>query len=374
MFREYYNYKIKTVYEYSILLTKIIGISKNKLWHRKKDMEDSLDWIIKDYFSFMFSHSNTNVVRCFITDKNISKYKIEKELLSVINYFIEHKRGFEIKAFEKEIILCASIIHIANELDIATSPYKINKNNYKTILTTYLEKFNKIEYFSLIDEGRKNTNLLLELIKTNVKKERRIFEHLTSKVSFNKYIDISKDNKYYLTQYNYSIQSDNKINDMALKYIYEKDNIDKRFVLISKDLIIITLMKLFSIRKLRKIFFLPIKADFYRNENNIKELSLIYKDRILSKYIKVLLNYNDFNEEFKELLGKYHIDYYIYCSKSSKISDDAIIKANYLLSRDFNNLNADYVRKMIEEGNKVIIEEFDGIVQDNDLLKESEEL
>jgi hypothetical protein len=29
---------------------------------------------------------------------------------------------------------------------------------------------------------------------------------------------------------------------------------------------------------------------------------------------------------------------------------------------------------MIEEGNKVIIEEFDGIVQDNDLLKESEEL
>lgn len=371
MFDNYYDYKVKTVYDYSILLSKIIGVNKNKFWHKRKSIEESLDWIIRYYFKEKYQKkiSKKNQVRLFINDKDIFKYKIDDELYATINYFIEHNRGFEIKAYEKEIVLVASIIHIANMLDVSTSPYQINKNNYRTILINALEDFNRISYFNLIDNGKKNTEVLLELVKSNVKKERRIFDLLNNKTSFNKYIDIGGN--YYLAQYNYSIPNSKKIDSRALKYVYDKEGIDDKFVIINRDLIIVSLMKMFSKRKLNKTFFLPIKGSFFEDENNVKEISSIYKYNVLSKYIKILINYNDFNDNIKELLEKYKIDYYLYCSKNTTMKD--ISNNKYLLSNDFYEANLDKVSELKEKELEVIIENFKGIVIDNDLINESEE-
>ena len=75
MFSQYYNYKCKTVFEYSILLSKIIGIDKNKLWRKKKNLEDSLEWIIKHNLQDETNKINRkNLIRCFINDKDVFKY------------------------------------------------------------------------------------------------------------------------------------------------------------------------------------------------------------------------------------------------------------------------------------------------------------
>ena len=372
IFGDYFNFKIKTVYEYSILLTKIIGINKNKLWHSKKNIEESLKWIINDYFNSINKMANNNIIRLFINDKDISKYKIDKELFSSINYFIVNEKGFEIKAYEKEIILASSIIHIANMLDIETSPYKETKNNYRTVLINYIEKFNKIPYFNLIDDGKKRTVELLELMKEKVKNERRLFETLTSQVSFNKYLDISQENKYYLTQYNYSISDLKTIDDFAIKKVYEDEKINQEFTIVSKDLILITLMKLFSIRKMRKIFFLPIKASYLTSDRFIREIKNINKNILLNKYLKLLIDYNDIDSEIEKLLKYQNIDYYIYCNKVTNINEQ-IIGNNFIISSEFNNAFGDYVNNLINNGKKIIYEKFEGIVIDNDLLKESED-
>ena len=371
LFEQYYNYKQKIVFKYSILLSKILGINKNKLWHKKKSIEDSLLWIIDDYFKSYTKNSNINTVRMFISDKDVFKYNINRELGSVINYFIATNRAFEIKAYEKEIVLAAAIVNIANNLDIATSVYKDNMDNYRTILNKYLEKFNKIPYFNLIDDSKKNTESLLDLIKENIKMERKIFESLNSKISFNKYINISSDDKYYLSQYNYSVPNIKSVDINASKYVYEKNNIDDKFVLLSKDHIIVTLMKLFSLRKLRKVFFLPIKVKFFENKENINELKKVYDDSVLSKYIKVLINYDEYSDDLDRLLKDNGIDYYLYCTKSSVLKDIRV--NNYLLSRDFANINKDFSNELSINYN-VIVEDFKGIEIDNDLIESEEEL
>lgn len=373
IFEDYFNYKIRTVFEYSILLSKILGMEKNKLWHKRKDVETIFSWVISNYFESMpDKKDNENIIRLFITNKDISKYHIDKELVSVINYFINNKRGFEIAAYEKEIILTASIIKIANDLDVSTSPYKNNKNNYKTILTNMLEKYNRIPFLQLIDNGKKNIDYLLELVKEKVKLERKLYDTLNSKTSFNRYVSISDNNKYYLSQYNYSVPGIKSIDPNAAKHVYKKDKIDNKLPLISKDHTLVTLMKLFSIRKLRKVFFIPIKKDLFENEMAIKELSCIYTNKISGKYIKVLLNYDDYNEIYKDLFENNNIDYFIYCSKGTKVDEEKEIK-QYLVSNDFEKINKDLVTKLKEEGKKVIVENFEGIVLDNDLIEESEE-
>lgn len=376
MFNEYYSYKLKTVCQYSILLSKILGVDKNKLWHRRRDLDNSIEYIVDDYFKRMNEYDKIqykNIVRCFITDKEIFKYNIDRELYSVINYFIANKRAFEISAYEKEIVLAGIILYIANNIDVSTSPYKINKNNYKTIVLNYLEKFNKIEYIHLIDDGKKNTKVLLELIKTNVRKERRIFELLSSNGSFNKYIDISLENIYYLASYNYSVPGLNKLDRAAGSYIYEHEEIDDKFALISADLIVISLMKLFSVRKFNKMFFLPLKREFILNENNLKLLSNLLKNDYLDKRFKILYNFDDLSQKSDNLFGKYHLDYYIYCSKNTKFDsiDDDFKTKDYLVSNDFYLNNKMFVDNLIADGVNVIIEKFDGIVTDKKLIEES---
>lgn len=369
-YEDYFKYKIKTVYQYSILLSKILGIDKNKLWHKKKDTEDSLNYIINDYFNKITIPVDKDLVRCFINNKEILKYNIERELDSVITYFIDKERAFEIKAYEKEIILCAIVIYIANNIDISTSPYTINKVNYKTILVNYLEKFNKTTFVHIIDDGKKNTNILLELIKTNVRKERKIYELLNSNISFNKYIDISKENNYYITQYNYSVPGLKDINSGAVNYIFNKDGYDNKFTIISAELIVVTLMKLLSVRKFNKIFFIPIKKKFLLDDTYFNKIKNLNKNKYLKNRIMLLINYDDIDEIILFKLKKSKLNYYIYASKNTKVKD---IDNNerYLISKDFYIEHKELIDEKQKEKIEIIIEAFDGLVLDRNIAEES---
>ena len=369
-YEDYFKYKIKTVYQYSILLSKILGIDKNKLWHKKKDTEDSLNYIINDYFNKITIPVDKDLVRCFINNKEILKYNIERELDSVITYFIDKERAFEIKAYEKEIILCAIVIYIANNIDISTSPYTINKVNYKTILVNYLEKFNKTTFVHIIDDGKKNTNILLELIKTNVRKERKIYELLNSNISFNKYIDISKENNYYITQYNYSVPGLKDINSGAVNYIFNKDGYDNKFTIISAELVVVTLMKLLSVRKFNKIFFIPIKKKFLLDDTYFNKIKNLNKNKYLKNRIMLLINYNDIDEIILFKLKKSKLIYYIYASKNTKVKD---IDNNerYLISKDFYIEHKELIDEKQKEKIEIIIEAFDGLVLDRNIAEES---
>ena len=369
-YEDYFKYKIKTVYQYSILLSKILGIDKNKLWHKKKDTEDSLNYIINDYFNKITFPVDKDLVRCFINNKEISKYNIDRELDSVITYFIDKERAFEIKAYEKEIILCAIVIYIANNIDISTSPYTINKINYKTILVNYLEKFNKTTFVHIIDDGKKNTNILLELIKTNVRKERKIYELLNSNISFNKYIDISKENNYYITQYNYSVPGLKDINSGAVNYIFNKDGYDNKFTIISAELVVVILMKLLSVRKFNKIFFIPIKKKFLLDDTYFNKIKNLNKNKYLKNRIMLLINYDDIDEIILNKLKKSKLNYYIYASKNTK-ANDLDNNERYLISKDFYMDHKELIDQKLKEKIEIIIEAFDGLVLDRNIAEES---
>ena len=375
-YEDYFKYKIKTVYQYSILLSKILGIDKNKLWHKKKTTEDSLNYIINDYFNKItvaFPETipvDKELVRCFINNKEISKYNIDRELDSVITYFIDKERAFEIKVYEKEIILCAIVIYIANNIDISTSPYTINKVNYKTILLNYLEKFNKTTFVHIIDDGKKNTNILLELIKTNVRKERKIYELLNSNISFNKYIDISKENNYYITQYNYSVPGLKDINNGAVNYIFKKDGYDNKFTIISVELVVVTLMKLLSVRKFNKIFFIPIKKKFLLDDTYFNKIKNLNKNKYLKNRIMLLINYDDIDEIILTRLKKSKLNYYIYASKNTKVKD-LDNNERYLISKDFYQDHKELIDEKIKLKTEIIIEAFDGLVLDRNIAEES---
>ena len=211
---------------------------------------------------------------------------------------------------------------------------------------------------------------IIKKVKENVKRERKFFESLTSISSFNKYIDISKENIYYLAQYNYRIPNLNKYDEYAVKDIYDNLDVDDAFALISANLVVSSELKLISVRRPLKTIFLPLRKSFFDNDKNIKELKQLYKNNKLHKYIKVLINYSEASKEIVNLLNKNKLDFYLYCSRNSAATSGKIIENanNYLVSKEFYDNNKNIISKWKNLGINIIKEEFDGIVTDSRLL------
>ena len=373
LYNGYYNYKVKTISQYALILSKILGTDHNKLFGNIRNRDDFWSYNVKDYLKRYTDGVNTNkyLVKGFISNKEINSYDLYNETMSVINYFINKNILLKIDEYTNEIVLASMILKIANTLDVSTSPFVKNSNNYSTICLNEINTANKISYIHLIDDGKKQTSRLIELMKENVKRERKFFEFLTNLGSFNKYIDSSKENIYYFAQYNYKIPSLNKFDEYATRDVYDNLKIDDSFVLISANLVVASLLKLFSIRKKFKVLFLPVRARFCLDEKNLKELSLIFKNNRLSKYFKLLVNYNECDAKLVKLLNKYHLSYYVYCSKNSA-TDGKLIDgvSHYLVSKEFSESYKNILAKWNSQNINIIKESFDGIVTDRNLLED----
>lgn len=372
LYSSYYDYKVRTLNEYTLTLSKIIGIKENKLFNNQKLRNDFWPFVIKDYLNRYIEGIPLNkyLVKGFLNEKEIQNYELENEVMSVINYLIKKSMVLDIMKYKESIVLASFILKIANTIDILTSPFTKNQNNYSTLCINAINEANKIKYISLIDNGKKETNKLLIKVKKNVKRERKFFESLTSISSFNKYIDISKENIYYLAQYNYRIPNLNKYDEYAVKDIYDNLDVDDAFALISANLVVSSELKLISVRRPLKTIFLPLRKSFFDNDKNIKELKQLYKNNKLHKYIKVLINYSEASKEIVNLLNKNKLDFYLYCSRNSAATSGKIIENanNYLVSKEFYDNNKNIISKWKNLGINIIKEEFDGIVTDSRLL------
>lgn len=372
LYSSYYDYKVRTLNEYTLALSKIIGIKENKLFNNQRLRNDFWPFVIKDYLSRYIEGIPLNkyLVKGFLNEKEISSFELENEVMSVINYLINKSMVLDISTYKESIVLASFILKIANTLDVLTSPFTKNQNNYSTLCTNAINEANKVKYISLIDGGKKETNKLLVKIKENVKRERKFFESLTSISSFNKYIDISKENVYYLAQYNYRIPNLNKYDEYAVKDIYDNLGVDDAFALISANLVVSSELKLFSVRRPLKTIFLPLRKSFFDNEKNIKELKLLYKNNKLHKYIKILINYSEATNEIVNLLNKNKLEFYLYCSRNSAATSGKILDGtnNYLVSKEFYDNNRNIISKWKSLDINIIKEEFDGIVTDSRLL------
>lgn len=372
LYSSYYDYKVRTLNEYTLALSKIIGIKENKLFNNQRLRNDFWPFVIKDYLNRYVDGVPLNkyLVKGFLNDREIQVYELNNEVMSVIDYLINKSMILDTARYKESIILAGFILKIANTIDILTSPFTKNQNNYSTLCINAINEANKIKYINLIDDGKKETNKLLIKVKENVKRERKFFESLTSVSSFNKYIDISKENIYYLAQYNYRIPNLNKYDEYAVKDIYDNLGVDDAFALISANLMVSSELKLFSIRRPLKILFLPLRKSFFDNEKNVKELSMLFKNNKLHRYIKILVNYNEAKKEVINLLKRYKLDYYLYCSRNSEATTGKLISDvnNYLVSKEFYDNNKNIISKWKNLGVNIIKEEFDGIVTDTRLL------
>lgn len=359
----YKKNKKTNLYQYMYLISNILAIDNKKILGSKKRTSEILEKICEIYIDEIYLNNNKkiNLSNMFIENKYIDDYKLHKEIYSVIKFFIKNNIVLDIKNNEKDIILIAVFIKLAIELDSLTNPFTNEKINIYNLATEYINLYHKIDFIYLIDQGKKNTKLLIDAIKINFVKEKKFFSILTSDNSFNKYIRINENVPYYITQYNYYIKSLENYNPKPIKNVYETSKIDEQFTFISIELAVITLVKEIAVQKDLSTFLIPVKLDFFEKDKNIKNLKSIFELKIINKKIKILINYNDINNNLLNILKRNKIDYYIYCNKNATITNFEE-NEKYVFSKEF-------IKKyQLEARNNVILETINVYMKDNDIL------
>ena len=129
LYSSYYDYKVRTLNEYTLTLSKIIGIKENKLFNNQKLRNDFWPFVIKDYLNRYIEGIPLNkyLVKGFLNEKEIQNYELENEVMSVINYLIKKSMVLDIMKYKESIVLASFILKIANTIDILTSPFTKTK-------------------------------------------------------------------------------------------------------------------------------------------------------------------------------------------------------------------------------------------------------
>lgn len=359
----YKKNKKNNLYQYMILISNILSIDNKKILGSKKRTSEILEKVVSLYVdkNYINDNKNINISNMFIENRFIEEYNLHKEIYATIEYFIKNSIVLDIKNNEKDIILIAVFIKLATDLDKLTNPFIKDKLNINNLVLEYINLYHKIDFIYLIDQGKKNTKLLIEEIKTNTVREKKFFNLLTNDNSFNKYIRINEDIPFYLVQYNYYIEALESFDPKPIKNVYENSGADENFTLISIELAIITLLKEIAVKKNISTYLIPIKINYLKKDKNIKELKSLFELKTIKQKIKLLINYNEIDDDLLSIMKRNKIDYYIYCNKTSAITQFEDTE-KYVFSKEFIKLY------QLEQAKNVILETINVYMKDNDIL------
>lgn len=359
----YKKNKKNNLYQYMSLISNILSIDNKRILGSKKRTSEILEKVTGLYIEKKYLNINKelNISNMFIENKYINEFNLNKEIYSTIEYFIKNGIALDIKNNEKDIILIAVFLKLALDLDNLTNPFLKDKLNISNLVLEFINLYHKIDFIYLIDQGKKNTKLLIEAVKSNLVREKKFFDLLTNNNSFNKYIRINENIPYYIVQFNYYIEELETFDPKPIKSIYENSSTEESFTLISIELAIITLLKEIANKKKPSTYLIPIKINYFKKDKNTKELKALFELKAIKQKIKLLINYNDLNHDILNILKRNKIDYYIYCNKNATITEFEETE-KYIFSKEF------IKKHQLEAASNVILETINVYMKDNDIL------
>ncbi len=365
----YSKNKNKTFNEYIDLISKIISVDHKKILGNKRRAKEILEGIVEIYIEkyLLITEVKFDISKIFIESSYIDKYKLTKEINAISEYFMKNNIIFDLVNNEKEIILMAVYLQMANNLDILTTDVKTKGTNYNNYIFKLLDYYHKVKFIFLVDQNKKNTRDLIDLVKRRASIEKELSEVLTDKNSFNKYIKINENHDKYITQYNYYIEELEKYDSNQSQKIYFKRNIDDDFTLISAQLAVASLVKLIQARKSLPVFLIPIKKKFLTKEKNIRDYKKLLDSKITKKCIKLLINYNEISEDLLRIVKQNKLDYFIYCNKGTVI-EKIDQNTKYIFSKEFMK-NSQII---ITKEDNIITETINVFMEDEDLILKNE--
>lgn len=345
-----------------------IEFLENDLWNNYEDIKQIIKDIIEIYYDkyYLYNLKDYSKINKYIVINNKINRKLKTILMAIIDYYEGINEHAIIKSKESSILYLTILIYLAivlNEKEFKTieNPKKIEK-----IINNIIDNFARIRF-----RKEKDLNKLINNIETIVKYNNE-FNHLINtldnKESHNSFISINNDDKYYKVIYEYDIEKLNDYEEIDIKIVNEKMNIDKTLTKISFTNAFYTMFKLLKQGK-DYILLFPISKKNLLDDELRKS---IISNNLVQKNIKFLVDYEDISGDYEFInLMKYEgIDIYIEINNSKETNNYNMFMdiSNIIVPEDFISINEKYVEIWKDMNINFIIKNLNEKINEKNLI------
>jgi hypothetical protein len=330
LIEKYLEKKRNELMQYALVLYKLYPIDEESIW--KSDdaynaiLSNIIDIYIKKYYLRSFKELNALNNNNYTEDQ----FKLAISLAIIADAYNEKYNEIKEK-YKKGLYDLTIIVYLITNID-----KEVNFLQKEDLSTNNI--VNKIQkFFSIIDQDKivtKNPfiiNNLANKIKDNVNLERKFFEHLEDKDSYN--IFAKYDDNSYFVNYKYNNELLDKYKEVDVERVYDKYNIANDYLKISYELASITLLKFYITGRNVPTLLLPINYEYLKNSKNIDLIKTIFSNVFIKSKIRFSIFYSDYEKNYEKfnILKELGFASVLFMDKDQMILDYSNIKLDLVI-------------------------------------------
>jgi hypothetical protein len=330
LIEKYLEKKHNELMQYALVLYKLYPIDEFSIW--KSDdaynaiLNNIIDIYIKKYYLRSFKELNALNNNNYTEDQ----FKLAISLAIIADAYNEKYNEIKEK-YKKGLYDLTIIVYLITNID-----KEINFLQKEDLSTNNI--VNKIQkFFAIIDQDKivtKNPfiiNNLANKIKDNVNLERKFFEHLENKDSYNLFAKYD-DNSYFVN-YRFNNELLDKYKEVDVERVYEKYNIANDYLQISYELTSITLLKFYITGREIPTLLLPINYEYIKNPKNLDLIKKIFNNVFIRSKIRFSIFYSDYEKNYEKfnVLKEMGFASVLFMDKDQMILDYSNIKLDLVI-------------------------------------------
>lgn len=363
----YLKFKKKSLLSYADTLSKVFVVKEENLWKNDKEFNQIISGILDIYINKYYFRSKKELALMNTNNMKDKEFKLTLSLAMISDYYKDDYKNLKNK-YKKSIYNLTLIVYIITNIDKEITFYKDNSVTIKNIV----KKINKMygDIFKNLDlsENTFLADILANKIKDVERKELRFFELLKGNDYYNEFIEYDKDT--YFVHFSYELNKLETFKTIDTDYVYEKFKFEDKYLPISYELALITLLKSFVNDTVIPTLLLPVTSKYLSKKKNIEFIKKMFSNPYLKEYIQFSITYDDYKDNYKifDVLSDLKFDIVLFLGDKEVILNYSRIKFDYILyvteefvlnNPRFNNFietgNVKY--KVIDKVNKYILED-----------------
>lgn len=363
----YLKFKKKSLLSYADTLSKVFFVKEEKLWKNDTEFNNIVEGIIDIYINKYYFRSKKEIALMNTNNMNEKEFKLTLSLAMISDYYKGNYKSVKEK-HKKSIYNLTLIIYIITNIDKEITFYKDNSVTVKNIVNKINEMYGDIFKDLDLSENSFLADILANKIKDVERKELRFFELLKGNDYYNEFLKYDEDT--YFVHFNYELNKLETFKTIDTDYVYEKFKFEDKYLPISYELALVTLLKSFVNDTTIPTLLLPVTSKYLTKKKNIDFIKNTFNNPYLKDYVNFSISYEDYKDNYKifDILRDLKFSIVLFLGDDEVILNYSRIKFDFILyvtenfvlnNPRFNNFietgNVKY--KVIEKGNKYILED-----------------
>lgn len=366
---KYYLRVQQDIIDYSLIINDLIIINE-PIKLSSKELLDLYNKVLTNYFT-KFSRANEDANRLVYKYFSIddSNPLVDNCILaSVIKYYQDNNDTKSIKENKKHIVTWSIILSLSLEIWMDTNPFKKRVVDIKSTVLNRLVDVDELSYItSNIDESK--ISILFEKAAFANIQYKKFFKSFNSNTSYNTFIDLTSENKFFITNYTYVIDELTKYRSKIVKRALD-DSIKNELRNISYNLLAMLIIKEILCQNEIKYYVVKVNIqDLYKNKN-IDDLEKIFNNKEIKERLLLLIPYQDYMEN-QNVIGRLrNIGFNIMIdigdtSDIGNLTREINPKDMTLIDQTINKNNQNYLNYLKEKKINILIESRDKKIMKN---------